>query len=81
MMKSITRFLFVTTQVAAIVFIATSYAIAVYSTLFLSQPFPVTELSSQIVTTLLGNGSLKVLENIFEHNNSPFFGHTKEESE
>ena len=37
------------------------------------------ELSRQAVTTILGVNILKVAENIFEHNDGPVFGHTKED--
>lgn len=79
-MKSITRFLFVTTQVAALVFVTVSYAIAIYSTIVLEQPFPVVELSEQVITTILGTNCLKVIENIFEHNDGGIWGHTKNDS-
>ena len=55
-----------------------SYAIAIYATVRLAQPFPVVELSQQAITTILGVNVLKVVENIFEHNDSPVFGHAKE---
>lgn len=77
-MKSITRALFLTTQLAALVWVSASYGIAVYATVRLGQPFPVAELSQQAITTILGVNALKVLENIFEHNDGPVFGHTKE---
>ncbi len=77
-MKSITRLLFVTTQMAALAWVSVSYLIAVYATVRLAQPFPVVELSQQAITTVLGVNVLKVLENIFEHNNGPVFGHTIE---
>ncbi len=77
-MKSITRALFLTTQMAALAWVSISYLIAVYSTMRLAQPFPVVELSQQAITTILGVNVLKVVENIFEHNNGSVFGHTKE---
>lgn len=77
-MRSITRILFVTTQAAALFWVTVSYGIALYATLRLAQPFPVTELSQQAITTILGVNALKVAENIFEHNDGPVFGHTKE---
>lgn len=77
-MKGITRALFVTTQLAALFWVTVSYAIAVYATVRLGQPFPVAELSQQAITTILGVNALKVVENIFEHNDGPVFGHTKE---
>ena len=77
-MKSITRLLFVTTQLAALAWVSVSYLIAVYATVRLAQPFPVVELSQQAITTVLGVNVLKVLENIFEHNDGPVVGHTIE---
>lgn len=74
---SVTRLVFVTTQLAALTWVSTSYGIAIYATVKLGQPFPVTELSSQAITSILGVGFLKVLENIFEHNDGPVFGHSK----
>ena len=76
-MKSITRALFLTTQLAALVWVTASYGIAVYATVCLGQPFPVAELSQQAITTILGVNALKVVENIFEHNNGGLFGHTE----
>lgn len=78
-MKSVTRFLFVTMQIAALGWISVSYLIAIYATVRLGQPFPVVELSQQAMTTILGGTGMKVLENIFEHNNGGLFGHTKED--
>lgn len=73
-MKSITRALFLTTQVAALGWVTVSYGIAVYATVRLGQPFPVAELSQQAITTILGVNALKVVENIFEHNDGGLFG-------
>ncbi len=77
-MKRVTRWLFVTTQLAALVWVSTSYLIAMYATVKLGQPFPVVELSQQAITTILGVNVLKVVENVFEHNDGVLFGHTKE---
>lgn len=74
---SVTRLVFVTTQFAALTWVSISYGIAIYATVKLGQPFPVTELSSQAITSILGVSFLKVLENIFEHNDGPVFGHSK----
>jgi len=76
--KRVTRWLFVTTQLAALVWVSTSYLIAMYATVKLGQPFPVVELSQQAITTILGVNVLKVVENVFEHNDGVLFGHTKE---
>ncbi len=77
--KSVTRILFITTQLAALAWVSVSYLIAIYATVKLSQPFPVVELSQQAITTILGVNVMKVVENIFEHNDGPIFGHTKED--
>ena len=80
-LRSVTRFLFVTTQVCAIIWVSWSYGIATYSTIVLAQPFPVEELSRQAIITLLGMSGLKVVENIFEHNESVVFGQSKTEDD
>ena len=68
LLRSVTRFLFVTTQVFALVWVTWSYVIATYSTVVLEQPFPVEALSDRAIITILGVSALKVVENIFEHN-------------
>lgn len=80
-MKSITRILFMTTQIAALAWVSISYIIAIYATVKLEQAFPVAELSEQAITTILGVNVLKVLENIFEHNDGGIFGRAKEGEE
>ncbi len=76
--KSVTRRLFVATQVAALFWVSISYLIALYATVRLGQVFPVVELSQQAIETILGVNVLKVVENIFEHNDSPVFGTSNE---
>ncbi len=78
--RSVTRILFITTQLAALAWVSVSYLIAIYATVKLAQPFPVVELSQQAITTILGVNVMKVVENIFEHNDGPIFGHTKEDT-
>lgn len=73
-MKSVTKALFVTTQIAALCWVTVSYLIAGYATVRLGMPYPVVELSQQAITTILGTAALKVLENIFEHNDGGIFG-------
>ena len=65
-----------TTQIAALVWVSVSYLIALYATVQLGQPFPIVELSQQAITTILGVNVLKVVENIFEHNDGAVFGKT-----
>lgn len=52
--------------------------IALYATVRLGQVFPVVDLSKQAIETILGVNVLKVVENIFEHNDGPVFGTTNE---
>lgn len=80
-LRSVTRFLFVTTQVCALGWVSLSYVIAAYATFSLKQPFPITELSQQAITTILGMSGLKVLENIFEHNQGVVFGQSGTDGE
>jgi hypothetical protein len=73
-MKSLTKILFVTTQIAALGWVSVSYLIALYATVRLGQPYPVADLSGQAIITILGVNALKVMENVFEHNDSKVFG-------
>ncbi len=72
--QSVTKFLFITSQVFAIIWVSLSYAIAIYATVRLEQAFPVTELSQQAIITIIGAMALKVVENVFEHNEGLVFG-------
>lgn len=81
LIRSVTRLLFVTTQIFALGWVSISYFIAVYATVRLCQPFPVVELSSQAIITLLGVSALKVVENIFEHNSGSIFGQSNTPSD
>ena len=74
---SITRVIFLSTQFSALIWVSVSYGLAIYSTVKLQQPLPITELSSQAITSILGVSFLKILENIFEHNDGPVFGHSE----
>lgn len=73
---SITKFLFITTQIFVFAWISISYMIAIYATVKLEQPFPVVELSGQAMGVILGNVGMKTVSNIFEHNNGGLFGKT-----
>ena len=73
-LRSVTRLLFVSTQICALVWVFISYGIAVYSTLFLGQVYTMSELSKPAIDALLGVTALKVLGNIFEHNDGVVFG-------
>lgn len=75
-MSGVTQFLFVTTQLTAIIWVSVSYLIAIYATVRLKEPFPVVELSQQAMTTILGGVGMKTVSNIFEHNNGGLFGHS-----
>ena len=77
-MQSITNWLFVTTQLFALGWVTIRYLIAAYATVALKQPFPVVELSKEAVSTILGVTMLKVLGNVFEHNDGFIFGKSRE---
>lgn len=79
--KSVTKLIFVTTQISALVWVFISYGIAIYSTVCLGQVYTMAELSEPAIHTILGVGILKVLENIFEHNEGVVFGRSKEENQ
>lgn len=77
--RSVTTFLFVSTQIAGICWVTVSYLIAAYATVKLGQPYPVESLSETAITVILGGGILKVVQNIFEHNNGFIFGNSYKE--
>ena len=73
-MMSVTRLLFVAISFSALSWVFISYAIAIYSTVKLGQVYTMSELSAPAITGLLVTIGVKVLENIFEHNDSALFG-------
>jgi len=75
--QSVTRMIFITTQVSALIWVYTSYLIAIYATVRLGRVYTMAELSEPAISTILGVSFLKVLENIFEHNNGALFGRSK----
>ncbi|MCX4256480.1 MAG: hypothetical protein OSJ54_06090 [Oscillospiraceae bacterium] len=77
-LRSVTRLIFLTTQISALMWVFTSYAIAIYSTVYLQQVYTMSELSEPAINTILGVSFLKVLENVFEHNEGAVFGKSKE---
>ena len=79
LLRSVTRFFFVTTQFFALAWVCTSYGIAIYSTVWLEQVYTMSELSEPAIQTILGVGFLKVMENIFEHNEGKLFGRSRAE--
>lgn len=80
-MKSVTRFLFLTTQICALVWVFISYGIAIYSTLKLGEVYTMAELSEPAIKTLLGVTALKVVGNVFEHNDGGLFGQSNASEE
>lgn len=77
-LRSVTKLIFVTTQISALVWVFISYVIAIYSTVCLGQVYTMSELSTPAIHTILGVSFLKVLENIFEHNEGGLFGRSKD---
>lgn len=74
--ESVTRWLFVTTQICALVWVSLSYVIAFYSMIVLGQVFTLSEIFDPAITTLLGVVAIKQVGNIFEHNNGGIFGNS-----
>lgn len=72
--KSITKWLFVTTQISALIWVFLSYGIAIYSMINLGQVYTLSEVFDPAITTILGAVALKTVGNIFEHNNGGIFG-------
>lgn len=73
-LRSVTRLLFISTQICALVWVFISYGLAIYSTVWLGQVYTMAELSKPAIDALLGVTALKVLGNIFEHNDGVVFG-------
>lgn len=74
----LTRVLFGLLTGCALLWVFTSYAIAIYSTVALGQVYTMAELAEPAITSLLATVGLKVVENIFEHNDGALFGHSNE---
>ena len=74
---SITRLIFITSQIFALIWVTISYIIALYATIKLEQVFPVVELSQQAINTIIGVGIMKTTENIFEHNDGAVTGKSR----
>lgn len=76
-LASLTRIIFLSTQVSALVWVFISYGIAIYSTVALEQVCTMAELSEPAIQTILGVSFLKVVENMWEHNEGGLFGYSK----
>lgn len=76
-MKSVTRFLFLTTQICALLWVFISYGLAIYSTVKLGQVYTMAELSEPAIHAILGVTIAKVVGNVFEHNDGVVFGQSK----
>ena len=75
--RSITRFLFVTTQISALWWVNWSFALATYATVALGQPFPLETVSETAINVLICTLLCKVLENALEHNDGAIWGKSK----
>lgn len=78
---SVTRLLFLVITFCALAWVFLSYGIAIYSAVALGQVYTMAELAEPAITSLLCAVALKVLENIFEHNDGALFGHSREKKE
>ena len=75
--RSITKFLFVTTQLSALWWVNWSFALATYATIALGQPFPLETVSETAINVIIGTLLCKVLENALEHNDGIIWGKSK----
>ena len=75
--RSITRFLFVSTQLSALWWVNWSFALATYATIKLGQPFPLETVSETAINVIIGTLLCKVLENALEHNDGGIWGVSK----
>lgn len=80
-LMSVTRLLFVAIAFSALSWVFISYALAIYSTVKLGQVYTMTELSQPAITGIVAVLFAKVLENVFEHNDSALFGHNNGKDE
>ena len=76
---SVTWFLFVFTDLAAISWVYISYALAIYATVRLGQVYTMAELSDPAIKGIITVVAVKVLGNIFEHNDGPLWGMTNKD--
>lgn len=72
--KGITEFLYVTTQIAALVWVSLSYLIALVGTFQYGMVYPIESLSEQAIIAILGVTVMKTVGNIFEHNDGKVLG-------
>ena len=79
--KGITEFLYVTTQIAALVWVSLSYLIAFVGTLQYGMVYPVESLSEQAIVAILGVTVMKTVGNIFEHNDGKILGESHKADE
>ena len=79
--RSITKFLFVTTQLSALWWVNWSFALATYATIALGQPFPLETVSETAINVIIGTLLCKVLENALEHNDGIIWGKSKGEAQ
>ena len=73
----VTRRLMLATMRCALIWVFISYAIAIYATVRLGAVYTMAELSEPAIYSVLGVTMAKVLENVFEHNDSKVFGVSK----
>lgn len=79
--KGVTEFLYVTTQISALLWVSLSYVIALYGTIQYGTVYPVESLSEQAIIAILGVAVAKTVGNIFEHNDGKVFGTSHKEED
>lgn len=72
--ESLTAWLFTISVVAAIGWISISYLMGIYALKELGNTDLLVELSKEAMVTILGVNLMKMISNLFEHNNGGIFG-------
>lgn len=72
--ESLTAWLFTVSVIAAITWISISYLMGVYALKELGNTDLLVELSKEAMVTILGVNLMKMISNLFEHNNGGIFG-------
>jgi len=72
--ESLTAWLFTVSVVAAIGWITISYLMGIYALKAFGNTDLLTELSKEAMITILGVNLMKMITNLFEHNNGGIFG-------
>lgn len=75
-LKTFTEFMFKVVLIMGVVWVSISYVLAIYGALVLHQLEPLIDLSKEAMGSIIAVLVLKVISNIFEHNDGLIFGYS-----